>query len=176
MHITARLLATAALAGTLVAGPAMAGPLTWTLSNVTFDDGGTASGSFTYDADLDALTNWTITTTPGSTLGGTTYDPSGPAFTVGNAVFYFGANGIFDPYLRLSTASGLTDAGGTVALLAGSSWECTNCGTFRLVTGGSLSASAAGVPEPAAWAMMVVGFGAIGFAARRRQGTGVTFA
>jgi len=170
MKITARLLATAALAGTLLAGPALAGPLTWTLSNVTFDDGGTASGSFTYDADTNTLNNWAITTTGGSTLGGATYDSvSNPyGFTLSNADFFFGANGSLNPYLRLGTTSGLTNAGGTVALLTGfSSYECTNCGAYRLVTGGSVTTGS--VPEPAAWAMMVAGFGLVGFAARRQK-------
>ena len=32
------------------------------------------------------------------------------------------------------------------------------------------------VPEPATWAMMLVGMGAIGFAARRRRNVSVTYA
>ncbi len=32
------------------------------------------------------------------------------------------------------------------------------------------SASAAAVPEPATWAMMIFGFGIIGYATRRRRG------
>ncbi len=34
--------------------------------------------------------------------------------------------------------------------------------------------SAAAVPEPATWGLMLVGFGAVGFAARRRRGNAVT--
>ncbi len=54
---------------------------------------------------------------------------------------------------------------------------------YRLNAGGlstgfvTASASAAtAVPEPAAWAMMIGGFGAIGVAARRRRRTTVAFA
>jgi hypothetical protein len=40
------------------------------------------------------------------------------------------------------------------------------CGTHPL----SLTVTAAAVPEPATWAMMLVGFGGIGFAMRRKNG------
>jgi hypothetical protein len=54
----------------------MAIPLTWTLLGVTFYDGGTAHGSFVYDADLDSYSSFNITTTAGSAFGGATYgDP-----------------------------------------------------------------------------------------------------
>ena len=42
----------------------------WTLSGVTFDDGGTASGSFDYDADTNTLSSINIVTTAGGTLAG----------------------------------------------------------------------------------------------------------
>ena len=44
---------------------------------------------------------------------------------------------------------------------------------FAGVTYGSLAPA---VPEPASWAMMVAGFGAIGFAMRRRQKVAVSYA
>ena len=37
-------------------------PLIWYLSGVEFTDGGTASGSFTYDADSNTYSNINITT------------------------------------------------------------------------------------------------------------------
>lgn len=47
-------------------------------------------------------------------------------------------------------------------------------------TAGSLTAvfnvAAGAVPEPATWVMMLVGMGTIGFAARRRQNTSLTYA
>lgn len=46
-------------------------------------------------------------------------------------------------------------------------------GTIADVTIGS---GAAAVPEPAIWAMMLVGMGLIGFAARRRQNVSLTYA
>jgi hypothetical protein len=41
---------------------------------------------------------------------------------------------------------------------------------------GSLSATPTAVPEPETWAMMLAGFGAIGYAMRRRQHVRVSFA
>ncbi len=41
---------------------------------------------------------------------------------------------------------------------------------------GNLSFAAAAVPEPAAWAMMIGGFGLVGFSLRRRTNTKVAFA
>ena len=52
---------------------ASATPLVWTLSGVTFDDGGTASGSFVYDADTSQFSAVELTTTTGSVLPGATF-------------------------------------------------------------------------------------------------------
>jgi hypothetical protein len=51
------------LASLLAAGTAHAVPLTWTLQNVTFDDGGSANGSFDFDADTTSYSNIMINTT-----------------------------------------------------------------------------------------------------------------
>ena len=62
------MIAVAGLAlGMAVAGtPAMAVPVTWDLSGVTFNDGGTASGSFVFNADTDSFVSWSITATAGA--------------------------------------------------------------------------------------------------------------
>jgi hypothetical protein len=43
-----------ALAALCAASAVSALPIQWTLTDVLFDDGGTATGSFIYDADLNA--------------------------------------------------------------------------------------------------------------------------
>ena len=48
-------------------------PLTWTISNATFSDGGTASGTFVYDADTNTYSSINITTTTGSVRSGASY-------------------------------------------------------------------------------------------------------
>ncbi|KTT71870.1 PEPxxWA-CTERM sorting domain-containing protein [Sphingomonas endophytica] len=63
-------------------------------------------------------------------------------------------------------ASGLADMGNTATIkfsLPGNVTMTSASGQF--LTGGA----AAGVPEPATWAMMLLGFGAVGVAVRRRR-------
>jgi hypothetical protein len=51
----------------LTAQTASAVPIQWTLDGVTFIDGGTASGSFVFDADLSIYSSINTSTTAGST-------------------------------------------------------------------------------------------------------------
>ena len=48
-------------------------PTTYTLVGVTFDDGGTASGFFTFDPVTNLYSNVNVTTTTGTTRSGATY-------------------------------------------------------------------------------------------------------
>ena len=50
-----------------------AAPLRWNLDGVTFPDGGSANGSFVYDADTGMYSDIGINTTAGAILGGATY-------------------------------------------------------------------------------------------------------
>ena len=52
---------------------ASATPLLWTLNGLVFDDGGTASGSFVYDADSHHFSAINLATTAGSILPGATF-------------------------------------------------------------------------------------------------------
>jgi hypothetical protein len=63
-----------------LSAPVQASIIDWTLEGVTFDDGGTASGTFSIDTSTGHLVSYDITTTAGSTLGGTVYDPSTAPF------------------------------------------------------------------------------------------------
>lgn len=108
---------------------------------------------------LAGLINSTSTTVNGLT----TFE-----FSIANSVFldfiagaaaqgYFGANGYTpqDVRLNLSQSLGYSVAGGP------------STGTDRL---GTFSVAAvAAVPEPGTWAMMLIGFGAMGVALRRRR-------
>jgi hypothetical protein len=59
----------------------------------------------------------------------------------------------------------MLDSGNTA-----NSYECNNCGTFRRVTGGSVtSVAATDVPEPGIAALMLAAIGAFGLAVRRRK-------
>jgi hypothetical protein len=55
----------------VLAGPAAAA--TGTLVGITFDDGGTASGTFAYDAPTNTYSDINITTTAGSSRAGAVY-------------------------------------------------------------------------------------------------------
>jgi hypothetical protein len=52
----------------------------------------------------------------------------------------------------------------------------SDSGVLVALPGGGFGYSPQAVPEPATWAMMILGMGAVGGAMRRRTRTGVTYA
>ena len=164
------LIARAAFIGaTLLAAalPAQAIPITYTLQDVSFDDGSVAHGSFTYDADTGVTVAWDITTTDG-VLPGFNYQ-DGSVFNnlfYPNSLLFYPTGG--DRYLNFTFDRALTNAGGTYALLTNlASYECDNCGVARFINGGSVRSLSVDVPEPATALLMLPA--ALGlFAARRR--------
>jgi PEP-CTERM motif len=95
------------------------------------------------------------------------------------AGLYLGADGTgANPYVSYSfnlLSLGLSDGTGYQIRFG----EVDNQGFFQQgVDNVSIDAIAGAVPEPSTWAMMIAGFGMIGFAARRRQQvkTSVTYA
>lgn len=154
----------------LFAGMASAGPVTWSLVNTSFDDGGTASGFFVFNADTNNILDWELITTAGSMLGPFQYGPGDSSAGVFSGVFEFWSNQLFpgccgfleNRYLMLSFATPLTNAGGTVTLTPGQVGqlggdECLNCDPYRLITAGSVTAPAAGIPEPGSLFLAVLG-------------------
>lgn len=165
---------------------ASAAPVTWNLLDISFDDGGSASGSFVFDADTETVLSWDITTLD-------SVNPNLPTpftFTNTNPHLIFvdgpgdfaGLNGhsiIFNDgtttsggarQLRFATLSPLTNAGGTVgldlALFAGdSNIECNNCGSPRYITGGFLTTNP--IPLPAS--VLLLGSALGGLVLRRRK-------
>ncbi|MFK8015209.1 MAG: hypothetical protein AB8G17_07195 [Gammaproteobacteria bacterium] len=57
-----------------IAPIAHAAPIQWVLQGVLFDDGGTAFGSFVFDADTNTFSSIAITTTDGAALSGSFYE------------------------------------------------------------------------------------------------------
>jgi hypothetical protein len=170
----AKLLVSSMIAASMIGSAADAAPVFWNLNGVSFADGGTASGSFVYDADADFYPTWSISVTGGTTAALPAYTYITPSGFLGihSATM---ADFVAVPttrYIRLSFLSALTNSGGTIGLNTATSFECNNCSIRRnIVTGSVTSAGVGSVPEPASWALMLLGFGATGYAMRRRQRT-----
>jgi PEP-CTERM motif len=176
-------------AATLAAGvmcfcpiPAVAAVLTWTLHNVAFDDGGTAEGTFNYDADTNTFSDFNISVSGGDAT-------FFPAFVYSTATSHLrpplsandlsiDANAVVigdERTLFMQFEQPLTNAGGISVVqnpdgLGGDS-------EFRtLVTsppfgqrgfnfGGTVSA----VPEPSAFTLVAFGAAAVGVLLHRKR-------
>jgi hypothetical protein len=169
--------------------PALAVPVTWTLTGVTFDDGASASGWFVFDADAYSYTDmdgnvytgvisdYHISTGDGG-LSGKLYDRASHgdnSEVLAHNYFKFNTPSFpaVDSYLQMITKAALTNAGGSVSLETDpySSYECDNCSPLRLVSGGTLVGVVSSVPEPSSYAMLLAGLGLAGAALRRARRT-----
>jgi len=186
----------AAFAAAGLPASALAAPLLWTLNGVTFSDGGTASGSFVYDATANTNSAVNITTTTGSVVTGSMYtfvctSPCGGALGFSNiflvALTVPGSGNLTGlPLLELHFPP-LTNAGGTVTMITATSFEdrCAvpNCTTtsapVRFLTAGSITASplappvSAGIPTLSTWALIVLALlvvGSVAFGRTRPSG------
>lgn len=134
--------------------------VTWNLLDITFDDGGTANGSFVYDADLDIFSDISIITTTTGSYTGSSYEFE--AFgrsTSLVATTSAGPDLLGEMGLSLIFEDPLTNLGGTISINQSISFNgegvCgqSDCGgittnTIRYITGGYVTTSA--VPVPAA--------------------------
>jgi MYXO-CTERM domain-containing protein len=159
MKMRACLLA-AALAAVFAAVPSNATPIIWTLQDVTFTDGGTAQGHFTYDADTNILSNVSIKTSLTDAFPGGVYkfpDLSLPSIRASDPAFVTMGSGDLTgtPLLALYLfPAAMTDAGGTLHIPPGVPLEglcndatCTDGAAYRFSAGGFITS--ASVPEPA---------------------------
>ena len=151
----------------LAAAPAHAAPVTWTLSGVVFDDGGTVAGYFVFDADTEAFSDWSLVVSGGNEgtfpaaavdptnsdarliedFGGFPVEPPIPAFRFDESVTP--PMGELPRELRFEPVTALGNAHETLALNTSQSTDCYNCSPARLVTTGSLI----GAPEPGGGAL-----------------------
>jgi hypothetical protein len=143
----------------------------WTLSNGTFDDGGTFFGAFQVDTSTDTITDWNVTTTGG--LLGANYAPGAGGIGTLNDAFDSGSGPSFS---RGSNSFDLTNiplgGPGSVADLTGreTAYIFRPFLSSRKVTGGqAVGLLAGGVPEPATWLMMILGAGLAGTKLRQRR-------
>jgi len=141
------------LALTLIAG-ANGQPLTWYVQGVTFDDGGTASGSFVFDAGSNTFSFVNVTTTNGTTRNGANYTRPNPVAGSTFVVLLTSATGNLTgtPVFAAEFPSAMTDFGGAVdfstsALSFHQEQSCasSDCSTVtvptRFITAGTIQSS-----------------------------------
>ena len=155
----------------LATGQACATTKTWTLQNVTFADGGTGSGSFDYDADMNAFSSINIATSGGSTGFSATYGVLNGTGTATQFSFASGLPLTGQSQIKFDLSAALTNAGGIIPLVLFSSLEAlcatNDCGTVSLQRGisqGTLSSpTTSPVPVPSALPLLASGLGALGY-------------
>lgn len=157
-----------------MASGARADSVTWTFTDVTMADGGTASGSFIYDASTNTVTSIFITTTAGTDSSGATYralDPGyGPYdFDMAFVIFPSLSDYTGTPALEFQTIGDvpLTNAGGTIAVDV-NEFTCTDaiCNTADEVRGSIDGAELVGtVNTPEASSIVLLGLGLLAVAA-----------
>jgi hypothetical protein len=154
----------------------------WTLSNGTFDDGGTFSGTFTFDTATDTITDWNVSSSgvnldlpfggptgtiayqSGGGLGSAADTGSGPTLSAFVLPFF----------VSVFNLTNIPLAGpGSVAHLTGDESELAlgfiPFGSHTVTDGQAVGVLADGVPEPATWAMMILGAGLAGAGLRRSR-------
>jgi hypothetical protein len=147
-----------------------AAPLEWAIDSLAFNDGGTASGTFTYNADTNTYSNIDIVTTVGSAFEGAAYNAvntSAPNSSDFLGAMIFPLGGL--PTLQLSFAASLTNDGGNVAIDGYAESMCGDACEFaisdyRYISAGQISA----VPVPAAVWLFGSALAGLGWI-RRRQ-------
>jgi len=169
------------LASLACASTAQATPILWNLNDVQFKDGGVATGWFTFDASTNDITDFSIRVSGGDTgtFAPLTYSTSNSsaykALWKGYQDYVFFLKGS-TRLISFATSVALTDAGNPTDLVnAPFSAECYNCAPYRTYASpGRLIAAA--VPEPASWALFIVGFGLVGAAVRRHRSIVIRYA
>jgi hypothetical protein len=149
---------------------ALADGITWNLSGVTFDDDGTASGSFVYDADTNTYSAIDVTTsTFGSRLPFTYTSLSNVALS-SDTGFLFGPNSgdlTGASFLMWLFDAPLTNFGGIVQVsvpppvdsieaICGDPGCSDSAATFRSVKGGEVVAAVT-TPEPSTFLLVSTG-------------------
>lgn len=145
---------------------ALASPVTWNLTNITFGDGTVVTGSFVYDADTNTFSGLSMTTSGGSTVPATSswvFNLANLPGSEQNAIGIAGFQAVdlasadesaaFDVSLFSIGGPLLTNAGGTIPLnflrLGGcANATCANLDPGFLTDGSGQFTALSAVPEP----------------------------
>ena len=142
--------------------PDAGGPIRWTLNQVAFTDGGTATGYFDFDAATATVLSWDISVAGGNTTAFPAFNyhsslvghvaginsahgqPDGQGF-----VFLNPSTNLPRRILRVDPDGLLTNTGGVLPLstAVNANIECFNCNPFRVVEF-SNQPFVSGVPAP----------------------------
>ena len=127
--------------------------VTWTLNDVTFSNGNTATGTFTTNATVTDFLGFSITVTGSDSSAAFTVTQMDAAALPDIVGF---ANSDFSKYVALFTASALTNAGGIIPLVntPTQSVDCPGCGVLVLNSDTELIGV---TPEPSTAGFMLIG-------------------
>jgi hypothetical protein len=138
----------------------------WVVTGV-FDDGTTLSGYFNINV-YGNLGAYDLMTQTGPVLAAGVYQTGEPTSAGASTL---DVQPTYQQDLHLEFANPVGVAAPTDALLT-TSYECQNSYNCYLPSGGDrryLVSGVASAPEPAAWALMLVGVGGLGISLRRRR-------
>jgi hypothetical protein len=145
----------------------------WTVDG-TFTDGTTVTGTFSINTYGYLDNNFSLTTQAKGDFGAFNYTASDSYYS--NGTFYVDAQPGYQQDLHLAFLYALTNPNPNNPIVGGNpgpSYECINSYSCYVPSGGEVryidSGFASSVPEPSTWAMMILGFLGIGFAAYRRK-------
>lgn len=165
----------AVAAGALVFTAPVSAAVVFDLDNVKLVDGGTLTGSLTLSDDLSTLVDFSITSSSnhnwpyGNFVARTYTFADATSFTWNTTQGLWSQFGSPLAQVRVYLGQSLGLSGAALSQTAGE-WQI-GAGDRYATSGSLIPHQAAAVPEPAAWAMLIAGFGLVGASLRRRSRT-----
>jgi hypothetical protein len=128
--------------------------VTWTFSDVTFNNGAAVTGSFVTNSTVTSVLSFDIGITGPGSFTAELVDSAYLPGEVGIA-----SDSSFDQYIDLYLSSSMTGAGGIIPI--GSGYECPGCGVLNTAaTDTTHDPELIGTtPEPATVGLMLLGLG-----------------